>query len=116
MQRRALQIISSAAGHCFVARLLLKTAHVSPSEEHEAWLEREGQEHVLPGNCSIGRATPNTLVLESPKVSRLHAIVHSERGGAFWLVDLGSSNGTFLNKRRIHFRISSSFVFAAFLS
>jgi class 3 adenylate cyclase len=32
----------------------------------------------------------------------LHAIIHSERAGAFWLVDLGSSNGTFLNKRRIH--------------
>jgi len=103
MQRSALQIISSAAGgHCFIARLLLKTALMSPTEEPEAWLEREGQEHVLQGNCSIGRATLNTLVLESPKVSRLHAIVHSERAGAFWLVDLGSSNGTFLNKRRIH--------------
>jgi len=72
------------------------------AEEPEAWLEREGQEHLLQGNCSIGRAALNTLVLESAKVSRLHAIVHSERGGAFWLVDLGSSNGTFLNKRRIH--------------
>ena len=72
------------------------------AEEPDAWLEREGQEYILQGNCSIGRAGLNTLVLESPKVSRLHAIVHSERGGEFWLVDLGSSNGTFLNKRRIH--------------
>src|SRR5438132_326991 len=103
MQRSALQIISSAAGgHCFIARLLLKTALMSFAEEPVAWLEREGQEHVLQGNCSIGRAALNTVVLESPKVSRLHAIVHSEHHGAFWLVDLGSSNGTFLNKRRIH--------------
>jgi adenylate cyclase len=72
------------------------------ADESEAWLEREGQEHVLQGNCSIGRAALNTIVLESAKVSRLHAIIHSERAGAFWLVDLGSSNGTFLNKRRIH--------------
>jgi adenylate cyclase len=75
---------------------------MSLPDEPEAWLEREGQEHILQGNCSIGRAALNTLVLDSVKVSRLHAIVHSERGGAFWLVDLGSSNGTFLNKRRIH--------------
>lgn len=72
------------------------------AEEPEAWLEREGREYILQGNCSIGRAALNTIVLESAKVSRLHAIVHSERAGAFWLVDLGSSNGTFLNKRRIH--------------
>jgi adenylate cyclase len=72
------------------------------AEEPEAWLEREGQQYILEGSCSIGRATLNTFVLDSAKVSRLHAIIHSERAGAFWLVDLGSSNGTFLNKRRIH--------------
>jgi len=72
-------------------------------EEPEAWLEREDQQqHALEGSCSIGRATLNTLVVDSAKASRLHAIIHSERAGAFWLVDLGSSNGTFLNKRRIH--------------
>ena len=71
-------------------------------EEPAAWLELKDQQHILEGSCSIGRATLNTLVVDSAKVSRLHAIIHSERAGAFWLVDLGSSNGTFLNKRRIH--------------
>jgi adenylate cyclase len=71
-------------------------------EEPEAWLEREDQQYILEGSCSIGRATLNTLVVDSAKVSRLHAIIHSQRSGAFWLVDLGSSNGTFLNKRRLH--------------
>jgi adenylate cyclase len=75
---------------------------MSPSDELEAWLEQEDQQHILEGSCSIGRAALNTLVVDSAKVSRLHAIIHSERAGAFWLVDLGSSNGTFLNKRRIH--------------
>ncbi len=75
---------------------------MSLTEEPDAWLEREGREHILEGSCSIGRATLNTLIIDSGKVSRLHAIIHSERAGAFWLVDLGSSNGTFLNKRRIH--------------
>jgi adenylate cyclase len=72
------------------------------AEEHAAWLERDEEHYILQGNCSLGRAALNTVVIESPKVSRLHAIIHSENPGAFWLVDLGSSNGTFLNKRRIH--------------
>jgi len=70
--------------------------------ENEAWLDRDGEQHRLEGNCSIGRAALNSMVLDSPKVSRLHAIIHLEENGAFWLIDLGSSNGTFLNKRRIH--------------
>lgn len=76
---------------------------MSVKEEPEAWLEREDQQqHILESSCSIGRATLNTLMVDSAKVSRLHAIIHSEHSGAFWLVDLGSSNGTFLNKRRLH--------------
>jgi adenylate cyclase len=75
---------------------------MSLAEEPEAWLERDDQQHILERSCSIGRASLNTIILDSAKVSRLHAIIHSERAGAFWLVDLGSSNGTFLNKRRIH--------------
>ena len=72
------------------------------AEEPEAWLQREDLQHILAGSCSIGRARLNTIVVDSAKVSRLHAIIHSERAGTFWLIDLGSSNGTFLNRRRIH--------------
>src|SRR5947207_2137521 len=70
-------------------------------QENEDWLDHGGEQHRLEGNCSIGRAALNTLVVNSPKVSRLHAIIHLEENGAFWLIDLGSSNGTLLNKRRI---------------
>jgi class 3 adenylate cyclase len=35
-------------------------------------------------------------------VSRRHALIHLQNIGELWLIDFGSSNGTFLNKRRIH--------------
>jgi adenylate cyclase len=71
-------------------------------EEEGAWLETNGEHHTLQGNCSVGRAAANTLVLDLPKVSRLHALIQLQNIGEFWLIDLGSSNGTFLNKRRVH--------------
>src|SRR5438094_2605371 len=71
--------------------------------EEGAWLEAaDGGRHPIKGSCSIGRARANTVVLESPKVSRRHALFHLQNIGELWLIDFGSSNGTFLNKRRIH--------------
>ena len=57
---------------------------------------------MLQSSCSLGRASVNAIVLESPKISRRHALIHLQNIGEFWLIDFGSSNGTFLNKRRIH--------------
>jgi len=71
--------------------------------EAGAWLESPGREKVLlQGNCSLGRSPSNRVVIESPKASRRHCIINLQNVGEFWLIDLGSSNGTFLNKRRVH--------------
>ncbi|PYL74666.1 MAG: hypothetical protein DMF26_10345 [Verrucomicrobia bacterium] len=76
---------------------------VSSPPEEGAWLEAaDGRCHPIKGGCSLGRAAVNTIALESPKVSRRHALIHLQNIGELWLVDFGSSNGTFLNKRRIH--------------
>src|SRR5215470_11725242 len=75
---------------------------MNPLEAEGAWLETNGGRHILHGTCSVGRAAANTLVLDLPKVSRMHALIQLQNIGEFWLVDLGSSNGTFLNKRRVH--------------
>jgi adenylate cyclase len=68
----------------------------------------DGTRHPIQGSCSLGRTAANTIVLESPKVSRRHALMHLQNIGELWLIDFGSSNGTFLNKRRIHHPIRLS--------
>lgn len=75
----------------------------------DAWLEAiNGTHYPIRGSCSIGRTAGNAIVLDSPKVSRRHALIHLQNIGELWLIDFGSSNGTFLNKRRIHHPIRLS--------
>lgn len=48
----------------------------------------------------LGRASDNDIVLEDSQVSRHHAILE-RRDGGYCLTDLHSSNGTFLNDKRV---------------
>lgn len=56
--------------------------------------------YSIQGKARIGRSEEGEIVLVDPSVSRAHAVVEIDRGGAF-VRDLGSTNGTFLNGRRI---------------
>jgi hypothetical protein len=49
---------------------------------------------------SIGRGLDNDIILEDTRVSRKHAQLRY-RQRRFWLTDLGSTNGTFVNGERI---------------
>jgi adenylate cyclase len=70
--------------------------------QNEAWLEnRAGDRTLLQGSCVLGRASDAAVVINDPKVSRRHAMIHEQAEGEFCLIDLGSANGTRLNKRRI---------------
>src|SRR5437762_6809563 len=77
------------------------TTRIKVEEMHGAWLETACERFPIIGNCSIGRGPKSTVVLDSPKVSRRHAIINVQNIGEFWLIDLGSSNGTFVNHRRL---------------
>src|SRR5436305_9103219 len=60
----------------------------------------EFQEQTAPLPISIGRATENTIVLNSQQVSRLHArLEQSDRDVV--IADQGSSNGTFVHEQRV---------------
>ena len=56
--------------------------------------------HLADGLIRIGRDDVNDIVLDELSVSRKHAEVRPADDG-FEVVDLGSTNGTFLNGRQI---------------
>jgi serine phosphatase RsbU (regulator of sigma subunit) len=49
---------------------------------------------------TIGRSVRNEVCLEDPFASRLHAELRAE-GDTYWLSDMGSANGVFVNGQRI---------------
>ena len=48
----------------------------------------------------MGRAPLNDIVLDEPGVSRQHAGIRGDSEG-YWIADLGSRNGTFVNGERV---------------
>ena len=59
-----------------------------------------GPETAIVGVTTVGRNEDNTLRLSETKISRYHARLTLKQAAVF-VEDLGSSNGTFINDRRI---------------
>ena len=49
----------------------------------------------------IGRTSSAHVRLADPRANRMHAIIDATASNAVWLIDLGSSGGTFVNGTRI---------------
>ncbi len=56
---------------------------------------------LLTRPLSIGRSASCDIVVNGNEVSRRHALINPQAGGEVWLVDLGSTNGTYRNDRRV---------------
>jgi len=68
-----------------------------------AWLRTaDGNDLPIEGTCSLGRSSSCQVVIPDERASRRHAFIHCQGEDEYWLVDQGSSNGTYVNDKRIH--------------
>ena len=74
---------------CYSTPLKGKLIHAAAGESFE----------LLETN-SIGRTRESAIAIADPRVSRRHALIRRQNDG-FWFFDLGSSNGSLLNGRRV---------------
>ena len=68
---------------------------ISGPDANEQWLDLAGDDFIL------GRDPGVSIPLQDRKVSRKHAQIGLYGPGAFVLRDLASTNGTFLNGKRV---------------
>src|SRR4051794_16347569 len=91
-------------GATMVYRKPVETEAVSAEElglgRESVSLTVDGTKHELEGKAVIGRSKDSDIQLADPNVSRHHAEVRQE-GGAYWVVDLDSTNGMEVNGRRV---------------
>jgi class 3 adenylate cyclase len=75
---------------------------VDAPDNWPAWLEdANGSRTPIRGSCSLGRAESNQVTLQDDTVSRRHAVIQAQGEQEYWLVDFGSSNGSYVNGQRI---------------
>ncbi len=97
-------VVEAGCRDCGISRFPAASNAIgmNPSSHSTAWIEN-GPEGPLSiqGSFSIGRSSSNELVLEDRKASRNHAMIHEQGDGEFFIVDLGSSNGTYVAGKRV---------------
>jgi hypothetical protein len=64
-------------------------------------VDRRGEIFALDSEMTIGRAPGCAVVISDSFASQLHARVF-ERDGTWYVEDLGSRNGTWLNRTQVH--------------
>ncbi len=62
--------------------------------------DRKGQTYELADELTVGRAGGCQITLDDTYVSQLHARLF-RRDGQFYVEDLGSTNGTYLNRKKV---------------
>jgi len=73
------------------------------NDQSQAWLQDEaGETFPLGASFSLGRSSGCDVTLQDSKVSRKHAVINRQAGDEYWLSDLGSANGTYINQLRVN--------------
>jgi pSer/pThr/pTyr-binding forkhead associated (FHA) protein len=62
--------------------------------------ERRGRTFEMSDEMTIGRAAGCAVSIDDPLISQLHARLF-RRDGQYFIEDLGSTNGTFLNRKKV---------------
>jgi len=62
--------------------------------------DKRGQTYELADELTLGRATGCQVTVDDTYVSQLHARVF-RREGQLYIEDLGSTNGTYLNRKKV---------------
>jgi len=62
--------------------------------------DHKGQTYELADELTVGRAGGCQITLDDTYVSQLHARVY-RRDGQLYVEDLGSTNGTYLNRKKV---------------
>ncbi|HWQ15678.1 MAG TPA: DUF3662 and FHA domain-containing protein [Roseiflexaceae bacterium] len=78
-------------------------ASSAPAARARLLLASRGSTHVIPLESTlltVGRGLNNDVILEDTRVSRHHAQLRY-RARRFWIADVGSTNGTFVNGEQV---------------
>ena len=91
---------SPASGSAGASRAAPRKAKRAPKKAAVIEGPARGKTFDLKDELIVGRADKCHLVLDDTYVSQVHARIFP-KGDAYILEDLGSTNGTYLNRRRI---------------
>jgi hypothetical protein len=114
VSRRGIQVIAETVGasqpapggdrtQIFQPPAAVNTAPAPAQARARLLLSTPGGTHVIPlesTQLTIGRGLNNDIILEDTRVSRHHAQLRY-RARRFWVADLGSTNGTFVNDEQV---------------
>jgi pSer/pThr/pTyr-binding forkhead associated (FHA) protein len=84
-----------------------KTILLNKKKDALAWIIKIDRNKILKkyrlidGITTIGRSSRSDVVIDNEGISEIHAKIIKE-GKVFKIIDIGSLNGTFINKKRIN--------------